>query len=77
MSKVENKLAKLEPWLASRSTYFDTSDYGNSVASVEQKLNNYEAYAAQAQVGTRILVVVVVVVAAAAGGNQALLVKVT
>jgi len=49
VSKVENKLAKVEPWLESRASYFDTTDYGNSVASAEQKLTNYEAYAAQAQ----------------------------
>lgn len=52
VSKVENKLGKLEPWLESRTNYFDTDDYGNSVASAEQKLSNYDAFTAQAVVST-------------------------
>lgn len=47
VSKVTAKLNKLEPWLESRSTYFDTSDFGNSVSSCEQKLSNYEAFVVQ------------------------------
>lgn len=45
------KLNKLEPWLESRSTCFDTTDYGNSISSAEQKLSSYEAFAAQVRCG--------------------------
>jgi hypothetical protein len=35
---------KLEPWLASRESYFESSDVGTSVSAAEQRLSSLEAY---------------------------------
>ena len=41
------RAAKVEPWLASRTTYFESTDYGDSVSSAEQKLTICDAFAAK------------------------------
>ena len=47
ITKISNKLNKLEPWIEARTTYFQSMDVGNSVSSAEQRLSSYEAFLAQ------------------------------
>ncbi len=50
LTKIQNKLSKLEPWLESRCAYFESTDLGDTISAVEQRLASHEAFAGQMDV---------------------------